>query len=105
MGYGGRERGRLYILLYISLYCHHQNDSCIRMGNDDNMQDCPIQYIQSSFFTCHSVSMRGRCHVWPRLNEFSGVVVSSVTLSRSTDSTDVVAEFLLLNVHGSEKAY
>ena len=50
MGYGGRERGRLYILLYISLYCHHQNDSCIKMGNDDNMQDCPIQYIQSSFF-------------------------------------------------------
>ena len=30
-GYGGGGRGRL---LYQSLHCHHQNDSCIKMGSD-----------------------------------------------------------------------
>ena len=28
---GGGGRGRL---LYLSLHCHHQNDSCIKMGHD-----------------------------------------------------------------------
>ena len=28
---GGRLR-----LLYLSLHCHHQNDSCIRMGSDES---------------------------------------------------------------------
>ena len=23
-----------YIYIYISLHCHHQNDSCIKMGSD-----------------------------------------------------------------------
>ena len=32
-GYGGGERGRL---LYLSLHCHHQNDSCINMASDEN---------------------------------------------------------------------
>ena len=31
MEVGGRER-----LLYLSLHCHHQNDSCIKMGSDDS---------------------------------------------------------------------
>ena len=22
--------------MYLSLHCHHQNDSCIKMGNDEN---------------------------------------------------------------------
>ena len=30
-GYGGVGRGRLE---YLSLHCHHQNDSCIKMGSD-----------------------------------------------------------------------
>ena len=39
MGGGGGEglwkwgRGRL---LYLSLHCHHQNDSCIKMGSDES---------------------------------------------------------------------
>ena len=36
-GEGGREvggRGRLYTDL--SLHCHHQNDSCIKMGSDES---------------------------------------------------------------------
>ena len=32
-GYGGEGRGRL---LYLSLHCHHQNDSCIKMGSDES---------------------------------------------------------------------
>ena len=32
MEVGGR--GRLYI--YLSLHCHHQNDSCIKMGSDES---------------------------------------------------------------------
>ena len=31
MEVGGRGR-----LLYLSLHCHHQNDSCIKMGSDDS---------------------------------------------------------------------
>ena len=23
-------------ILYLSLHCHHQNDSCIKMGNDES---------------------------------------------------------------------
>ena len=30
-GYGGGGRG-----IYILLHCHHQNDSCIKMGSDEN---------------------------------------------------------------------
>ena len=31
-GYGGGGRGRE--IIYLSLRCHHQNDSCIKMGSD-----------------------------------------------------------------------
>ena len=30
-GGGGRE-----IIIYLSLHCHHQNDSCIKMGSDES---------------------------------------------------------------------
>ena len=32
-GYGGGWRGRE--IIYLSLHCHHQNDSCITMGSDE----------------------------------------------------------------------
>ena len=32
-GYGG-EGGRE--IIYLSLHCHHQNDSCIKMGSDES---------------------------------------------------------------------
>ena len=31
-GYGGGVRGTIYI----SVHCHHLNDSCIKMGSDEN---------------------------------------------------------------------
>ena len=30
VGGGGRE------IIYLSLHCHHQNDSCIKMGSDES---------------------------------------------------------------------
>ena len=30
MGVGGGE------IIYLSLHCHHQNDSCIKMGSDES---------------------------------------------------------------------
>ena len=33
-GYGGGGRGRE--ITYLSLHCHHQNDSCIKMGSDES---------------------------------------------------------------------
>ena len=32
-GGGGGGRGRL---LYLSIHCHHQNDSCIKRGSDES---------------------------------------------------------------------
>ena len=33
---GGRE------IIYLSLHCHHQNDSCIKMGSDDSHFDVSV---------------------------------------------------------------
>ena len=40
--YQGREEGRKGArrweereIIYLSLHCHHQNDSCIKMGSDE----------------------------------------------------------------------
>ena len=30
------ERWRKREIIYLSLHCHHQNDSCIKMGSDEN---------------------------------------------------------------------
>ena len=29
-GWGGKQE-----IIYLSLHCHHQNDSCIKMGSDE----------------------------------------------------------------------
>ena len=34
-GYGGGGGGKREII-YLSLHCHHQNDSCIKMGSDES---------------------------------------------------------------------
>ena len=38
MDYGGGGRGRLFRHVYVSLHCqcHHQNDSCIKMGSNES---------------------------------------------------------------------
>ena len=33
-GYGGGRGWRL--IIYLSLHCYHQNDSCIKMGSDES---------------------------------------------------------------------
>ena len=35
MGKGVRKWGEREII-YLSLYCHHQNDPCIKMGSDES---------------------------------------------------------------------
>ena len=37
-GGGGMEVGEEgdYIPVYLSLHCHHQNDSCIKVGSDES---------------------------------------------------------------------
>ena len=32
-GYGGGGKGEI---IYLSLHCHHHNDSCIKMGSDES---------------------------------------------------------------------
>ena len=32
----GEEGGREREIIYLSLHCHHQNDSCIKMGSDES---------------------------------------------------------------------
>ena len=32
-GYGGGGKREI---IYLSLHCHHQNDSCIKMGSDES---------------------------------------------------------------------
>ena len=34
--YGGRGRASEREIIYLSLHCHHQNDSCIKMGSDES---------------------------------------------------------------------
>ena len=34
LGTGGGGGGG--VIIYLSLHCHHQNDSCIKMGSDEN---------------------------------------------------------------------
>ena len=41
-GVGGWER------YYLSLHCHHQNDSCIKMGSDESL--FLFLFSSSSFF-------------------------------------------------------
>ena len=35
-GEGGRE------IIYLSQHCHHQNDSCIKMGNDESRSNVSV---------------------------------------------------------------
>ena len=50
-------------------------------------------YVSATVFTTFllavRVSVKGRCHVWHWLSEFSGVVLSCFTISFSTIFTDV----------------
>ena len=30
------EGDYIYIYIYLSIHCHHQNDSCVKMGSDES---------------------------------------------------------------------
>ena len=40
-GGGGIEEGKREII-YLSLHCHHQNDSCIKVGSDESHFDVSL---------------------------------------------------------------
>ena len=45
-GGGERERERIWRwwereIIYLTLHCHHQNDSCINMGSDESHFNVP----------------------------------------------------------------
>ena len=39
---GGGVGEREMDIIYLSLHCHHQNDSCIKMGSDESHFKCII---------------------------------------------------------------
>ena len=40
---GGGGGGGKKAIIYLSLHCHHQNDSCIKMGSDESQ--CNVSLI------------------------------------------------------------
>ena len=52
LGGGGTEVGEREII-YLSLRCHHQNDSCIKIGSDDSHFNVSL-IVQ----VCTTVSMK-----------------------------------------------
>ena len=38
-------------LIYLSLHCHHQNDSCIKMGSDESNFNVSVVYDGQSHRT------------------------------------------------------
>ena len=42
MGRRGTGVSRWGKSIYLSLHCHHQNDSCIKMGSDENHFDVSL---------------------------------------------------------------
>ena len=71
--------------LPISNRCHLAKPSVSKYGKraifSVYSQPLHVPYVR--------VSMHGRCRAWPWLSEYSGVVLSCYTLSRSTVLTDV----------------
>ena len=47
---GGRQAGKE--ILYLSLHCHHQNDSCIKMDNDDGSFNVSLAVKDSHKTVC-----------------------------------------------------
>ena len=41
-GYGCGGRGGEREIIFLSLHCHHQNDSCIKTGNDESHFDVSL---------------------------------------------------------------
>ena len=39
-GYGG---GGKWEIIYLSLHCHHQNDTCFKMGSDENQFNVSVE--------------------------------------------------------------
>ena len=49
-GYGGGGKREI---MYISLHCHHQNDSCIKVGSDESRINVSVGSDGQSHKTVH----------------------------------------------------
>ena len=49
-----RGDGEEIIYIYLSLHCHHQNDSCIKIGSDESHFNC--------FINCEGQSHKDSVH-------------------------------------------
>ena len=78
--YGGGGRGRL---IYLSLHCHHQNDSCIMMGSDESHFNVSLivrDKVTKTVSTNQNMFWRER---GPKRNRAAALLLTSLTLYRS----------------------
>ena len=57
-GGGGMEVGGEGDYVYLSLHCHHQNDSCIKMGSDESHYNVSVQSPQTTTFLRSGIKPR-----------------------------------------------
>ena len=50
---GGVWRWGKREIIYLSLHCHHQSDSCIKMGSDDSHFNISVRSDRQSHKTVH----------------------------------------------------
>ena len=56
---GGMEGGGEREIIYLSLHCHHQNDSCVKMGSDESHFNVSVGsdgQSHKTVFTNHNLS-------------------------------------------------
>ena len=43
-------------IIYLSLHCHHQNDSCIKMGSDESHFNVSVESDEQNHKTCPQIT-------------------------------------------------
>ena len=51
-GWGGVWRGWQREIIYLSLHCHHQNDSSIKMGSDESLFNVSLTVTDKATKQC-----------------------------------------------------
>ena len=64
-----------YIYIYISLHCHHQNDSCIKTGSDESHFNCEGQSHKTVSTNHNLFEEKGE----PKRNRAEALLLTSLT--------------------------
>ena len=103
-------------IIYLSLHCHHQNDSCIKMGSDESHFNVSVGSDGQSHKTVstnHNFFEEKREPKWHRTEvlPLTSQTPNALPLGQigspffqGRQSRSILSEVLLLNVHGGEKA-